>query len=138
MEKSKAYRQKSIDRISSPDQLQDYMRVTNPGVWMVLAAVIVLLAGIFVATVFGRLESTYTARAKIQDGKAVLLIEGEAADEVDEGMTLRIKNEQAKIEDVYWVTQDAVEAVARIDLSDGNYDAEVVMEVISPISFLTN
>ncbi len=138
MEKSKAYRQKSIDRISSPDQLQDYMRVTNPGVWMVLAAVIVLLAGIFVATVFGRLESTYTARAKIQDGKAVLLIEGEAADEVDEGMTLRIKNEQAKIEDVYWVTQDAVEAVARIDLPDGNYDAEVVMEVISPISFLTN
>ena len=101
-------------------------------------AVIVLLAGIFVATVFGRLESTYTARAKIQDGKAVLLIEGEAADEVDEGMTLRIKNEQAKIEDVYWVTQDAVEAVARIDLPDGNYDAEVVMEVISPISFLTN
>ena len=73
-----------------------------------------------------------------QDGKAVLLIEGEAADEVDEGMTLRIKNEQAKIEDVYWVTQDAVEAVARIDLPDGNYDAEVVMEVISPISFLTN
>ncbi len=138
MEKSKAYRQKSIDRISSPDQLQDYMRVTNPGVWMVLAAVIVLLAGIFVVTVFGRLESTYTARAKIQDGKAVLLIEGEAADEVDEGMTLRIKNEQAKIEDVYWVTQDAVEAVARIDLPDGNYDAEVVMEVISPISFLTN
>ena len=138
MEKSKAYRQKSIDRISSPDQLQDYMRVTNPGVWMVLAAVIVLLAGIFVATVFGRLESTYTARAKIQDGKAVLLIEGEAADEVDEGMTLRIKNEQAKIEDVYWVTQDAVEAVARIDLPNGNYDAEVVMEVISPISFLTN
>lgn len=138
MEKSKAYRQKSIDRISSPDQLQDYMRVTNPGVWMVLAAVIVLLAGIFVATVFGRLESTYTARAKIQDGKAVLLIDGEAADEVDEGMTLRIKNEQAKIEDVYWVTQDAVEAVARIDLPDGNYDAEVVMEVISPISFLTN
>ena len=138
MEKSKAYRQKSIDRISSPDQLQDYMRVTNPGVWMVLAAVIVLLAGMFVATVFGRLESTYTARAKIQDGKAVLLIEGEAADEVDEGMTLRIKNEQAKIEDVYWVTQDAVEAVARIDLPDGNYDAEVVMEVISPISFLTN
>ena len=137
MEKSKAYRQKSIDRISSPDQLQDYMRVTNPGVWMVLAAVIVLLAGIFVVTVFGRLESTYTARAKIQDGKAVLLIEGEAADEVDEGMTLRIKNEQAKIEDVYWVTQDAVEAVARIDLPDGNYDAEVVMEVISPISFLT-
>jgi hypothetical protein len=91
------FRKKSVDKVSSPEQLNEYIRVANPGVWMVLAAVIVLLAGIFVATVFGRLESTYTARAKIQDGKAVLLIEGEAADEVDEGMTLRIKNEQAKI-----------------------------------------
>ncbi len=138
MEKSKAFRRKSLDRISSPEQLQDYMRVTNPGVWMVLAAVIVLLAGIFVATVFGRLESTYTADAKIQNGKAVLLIEGEAADVVCEGMTLRIKNKKGTIEDVYWVTQDTAEAVAAIDLPDGNYKAEVVMEVISPISFLTN
>ena len=138
MEKRKALRQKSIDRISSPEQLQDYMRVTNPGVWMVLAAVIILLAGIFVSTIFGRLESTYTARAKIQEGKAVLLVEGSAVDEVDEGMTLRIKNQKGKIEDVYWVAQDTVEAVARINLPDGNYDAEIVMEVVSPISFLTN
>ncbi len=134
----KAYRQKSIERISAPEQLQDYMRVTNPGVWMVLTAVIVLLAGIFVATIFGRLESTYIATAKIQDSKAVLLIEGTAADEVGEGMTLRIKNEEGKIEDVYWITPDTVEAVATIDLPDGSYEAKIVMEVISPISFLTN
>ena len=31
---NKLFRQKSIDRVSSPEQLQDYMRVTNPGVWM--------------------------------------------------------------------------------------------------------
>ncbi len=138
METRKAFRRKSIDRISSPEQLQDYMRVTNPGVWMVLTAVIILLAGIFVTTVFGKLESTYTTRAKIQDGKAVLLIEGNAADEVDEGMTLRIKNREGKIEDVYWVAENTVEVDAKIDLPDGNYDAEIVMEVISPISFLTN
>ena len=31
---NKLFRQKSIDRVLSPEQLQDYMRVTNPGVWM--------------------------------------------------------------------------------------------------------
>ena len=138
MEKNKAYRQKSLDRISSPEQLQDYMRVTNPGVWMVLAAVIVLLAGIFAATVFGKLESTCKVRAHIQNGKAVLMVEGEAADVVDEGMTLRIKDETAKIEDVYWITPESVEAVATINLPDGSYDASIVLEVISPIKFLTN
>lgn len=30
------FRQSSIDRVFSPEQLNDYIRVTNPGVWMVL------------------------------------------------------------------------------------------------------
>lgn len=39
------FRKSSIDRVSSPEQLNDYIRVSNPSVWMILAAVIVLLAG---------------------------------------------------------------------------------------------
>ncbi len=38
------FRKKSLDRISSPEQLTDYLRVTNPGIWIFLAAVVVLLA----------------------------------------------------------------------------------------------
>jgi len=138
MEKKTSYRQKSIDRISAPEQLQEYMRVTSPGVWMVLAAVIVLLVGFFVVSIFGRIERTYTTVAKVQDGKAVLLVEGEAAYEVGEGMTLRVRNVEGKLEDVYWIEADITEAVARINLPDGTYDAVVVMETFSPIHFLTN
>ena len=36
------FRKKSLDRISSPEQLNDYIRVANPGIWMILAAVIIL------------------------------------------------------------------------------------------------
>ena len=32
------FRKKSLDRISSPEQLNDYIRVANPGIWMILAA----------------------------------------------------------------------------------------------------
>ena len=48
MEKSKVFRQTSMDRIQSPEQLNDYLRVTDPSVWVLLAAVIVLLAGVLV------------------------------------------------------------------------------------------
>ena len=41
------FRQKTIDRISSPEQMTDYLRVTNPGIWVILVAVILLLAGVF-------------------------------------------------------------------------------------------
>ena len=29
------FRKKSLDRISSPEQLNDYIRVANPGIWMI-------------------------------------------------------------------------------------------------------
>ncbi|MBR0147438.1 MAG: hypothetical protein IJM25_12360 [Eubacterium sp.] len=47
------FRQKSVDRMSNPEQLNDYIRVTTPSVWLVLAAVFVLLVGIVVWTIFG-------------------------------------------------------------------------------------
>ena len=49
------FREKSLERISEPEQLHDYIRVTSPGVWLVLIAVIVLLAGVLVWGVFGKL-----------------------------------------------------------------------------------
>ena len=51
------FRKKTLERISSPEQLQDYMRVTNPGTWMVLAAVIVLLVGLIVASALFSVET---------------------------------------------------------------------------------
>ena len=35
-----------MERISSPEQLTDYLRVTNLGIWAVLTAVILILVGI--------------------------------------------------------------------------------------------
>ena len=50
------FRQKSMDKITSPEQMNDYIRVSNPSVWMVLAAVIVLLLGVCVWGAFGHLD----------------------------------------------------------------------------------
>ena len=47
------FRQKSMERITSPEQMDDYIRVSNPSVWMILAAVIVLLVGVCVWGIFG-------------------------------------------------------------------------------------
>ena len=50
------FRQKSIDRVSSPEQLNDYIRVTSPRIWLVIAAVLFLLAGMILWGVFGSVE----------------------------------------------------------------------------------
>ena len=50
------FRQKSIDRVSSPEQLNDYIRVTTPTVWLVLLALVILLLGMLAWSIFGTVE----------------------------------------------------------------------------------
>ena len=48
------FRQKNIDKVSSPEKLDDYIRVTTPSVWITLIAILVLLVGAIVRGIFGR------------------------------------------------------------------------------------
>ena len=50
------FRDKSLERISSPDQMDDYIRVTTPSVWIALLALVILLVGILAWTVLGTME----------------------------------------------------------------------------------
>ena len=50
------FREKSVERISSPEDLNDYIRVTTPSVWIVLAAILILLIGMLAWSVFGTVE----------------------------------------------------------------------------------
>ncbi len=47
------FREKNVKRVSSPEQLNDYMRVTSPGIWAIIIAVIMLLAGAVIWGVTG-------------------------------------------------------------------------------------
>jgi len=50
------FRKKNLDKISSPEQLNDYIRVTKPSVWLTLLAVLLLLVGMLVWSVLGTVE----------------------------------------------------------------------------------
>ena len=56
MEKRQIFREKSIERVSSPEQLDDYIKVTTQSVWLILSATIALLAGMIIWGVFGKIE----------------------------------------------------------------------------------
>ena len=87
-EKKTVFRQKTIDRISSPDQLTDYLRVTNPGIWVILAAVILLLAGVFAWSMIGTLETKAEVKVIVEDHTAQVI--GLGAETLKEGMPLRV------------------------------------------------
>ncbi len=53
---SELYRKKSLEQASTPEELNDYIRVTTPSVWMALLAVTILLVGMLVWSVLGTVE----------------------------------------------------------------------------------
>ena len=49
------FKKRSIERISSPEKLDDYIRVTTPSVLLTLVALLLLLAGAILWGIFGEL-----------------------------------------------------------------------------------
>lgn len=143
MEKQ-VFRQKSVERIASPEQLQDYMRVTTPGTWMVLVAVIVLLAGLIVSSALVNVESKITEQAEVAEDGLMLDIMLPMAQKslVTPGMVVRVADREAKI-DMVFQAENEVEVLASLPtdgekLSPGTYDVEIITETVRPISFLFN
>ena len=134
-EKKNIYREKTLERLSTPDQLTDYLKVTNPGVWAILAAVIILLAGVFVWSYAGVLETKSPATVIVKDNTAMVAVED--TKKLDEGDELRVASQQYLISAVVKDEFGRKMGVAEVDLPDGSYEGIVVVEKIHPIKFLT-
>ncbi|MER1992712.1 MAG: hypothetical protein ABS897_01695 [Eubacteriales bacterium] len=152
------FRQKSLNRISSPEELHDYMRVTSPKLWMILGAIAVLLIGFIVYAATAKMENTLPIKANVEifeiDPDAP---EGEQQnnivssrlpvswlDTIKTGMRVRIGSEGGV---VGWIAtldgDDEISLIIDMDkdflpLQSGTYDAELVLESTTPISFLWN
>lgn len=88
--KSSLFREKNLERLESPEKLNDYLRVTSPGVWLVLATVIVLLIGVCIWGVFGTIQATTQAAVVTQDGESTCLVPAAALQGVLENRTVEI------------------------------------------------
>ena len=55
--KNSIFREKNLTQVSSPEQLNDYIRVSTPAVWLVLSAIVLLLIGVALWGCLGRLEA---------------------------------------------------------------------------------
>ena len=126
MEGSSLFRKKSIDRIQSPEQLNDYLRVANPAVWVLLAAILLLLAGVTVWCSFTYIGSYAGGTAQVSNGVMTIRFEDEAvATNVEPGMTVRAGEDTAAVKSVGQDRYGNLFALADTTLSDGQYQVRV-------------
>lgn len=135
-QKSSLFRKESLERIQSPEQLTDYLKVTNPGIWIILFAIIILLAGLFVWSTVGKLETIAGGNAVVKNGTAQIIVTDYDKGSITPGMPVRFDNKEYELYDVRQDEYGRITAYANVSVSDGDYKVKIVTESISPIKFL--
>ena len=129
------FRKKSLDKIKSPENLNDYIRVANPGVWMVLVAVILLLVGACLWGTLGRIETKLPVNVRAENGTVICTVDADKIPSVKVGMTVRVENTEGAITSVDISTG---RITAAVDVTDGTYSAYIITESVRPLSFVLN
>jgi len=155
------FRQKSLERISSPEALHDYMRVTSPRLWMILGAILLLLGGFIAYASTATMENVLPVQIQVLNMNDVPAPEGEGTvtlstiyfnlpvsyqGVVKTGMTVRVGNHRGQTDLITQYSEENEELMMVLvnmeddtfHLPDGTYDGELVLESMSPISFLWN
>lgn len=156
-QEKKLFREKSLERISSPEELNDYVRVANPGVWLLLSGIVILLAGFIVWGIFGSVETTVPGVCVTEKGISTCYVSEEDAARIKQGMKITIEDgseceanyisaRSIEAEDVlseYAMHIGGFEAqqwVHAIEVAgnavEGTYAAKITLEALHPIKFI--
>jgi len=85
------FRKASLDSISSPEQLNDYIKVSNPSIWIVLMAMFILLAVLVVWSITGSLPTSVHAKGVINGGKALGYVGISEAGSIKAGQAVKVQ-----------------------------------------------
>ena len=151
---------KKIKKVDSPEQLNQYIRLSNPGVWIILIAIVVLLIGFCAWGYFGKIDTKISTVAISGDYSSYVYIKEADLIKVKNGMIVEIVNNENKYEIVQIeknpekVTEELSEYARHLGnfqigewvykcklnsrLREGTYGANVVVESIAPMIFVTN
>ena len=152
------FRAKNIERIESPESMNDYLQVTSPGVWLVLSTVIVFLIGVCIWGVFGHIDSTAKVAVVATEDETLCLVPEEALKSAIDNQSIKIEGKDYNLApstldpviisestNVYWLLAGDL-SVGNIvyefplsqQLTEGGYSGTLVTETLSPFSLLLN
>ncbi len=151
------FREKSLEQFSSPEQLNDYIRVTNPSVFLLLIAVIIFLIGVVIWGMTGTIESKIKVNAIVNDGTLTAYVPEKQAEDLDLTSTIAVNGNEYTISTISNVMRAAdalsdgqlaayqlganemVYAVSAMTaLPDGSYTADVIVAKLRPADLILN
>lgn len=107
---SSIFNKKATEKLRNPDDLDKYVRVTSPSVWVVLIACVALLVGLLAWGVFGAVTTNVKTTGVVIGGNAICLLSSENVAEVDVGDVAVVDGQRMTVSDVASIPLSAGEA----------------------------
>lgn len=134
------FRQKSIEKTKSPENLSDYVRVANPGVWLLILSIVVLLVGVCIWGIFGHIDRTADVEVRIENGEATCYLDESLLPNAEIGMKIKIADSEGQITGIGEKNEYGYTCTVQTDnmIKDGLYVGKLVLQSYNPISFILN
>lgn len=142
---------KSQDEVRSQDQLETYLQVANPGIRIFLIAVLILLGGFLIWSIFGNIEDSLKVslvyRESTAEGNlnATAYLSEKDVHEVQKGMKVRTANNTGVVISVSGesvVFHDRELYPVAISLNSGSkkrdHDGVIIIKDFRPIELVFN
>lgn len=150
------FREKSLKRVASPEELDEYIKVTNPGVWLIFACIIIFLTGICAWGYFGTLETGMELFGEAGEGSYTVYARGDQLQQLKEGMEVKYGGAGGQITSLSANPRPAGEVIPEamldkyalgtdtpvypvavsVPLPEGGAEVRVILEQIKPMDLL--
>jgi len=115
------------ERLSSPEDLNDYLRVTSPATWALLAALVLLLGGMVIWSALASFSTSLTGTGIVENGVMTITFDSEKfAGNVEAGSTVKIGSVEETVKSVGIGENGRTFALADTSLSEGTYSVSVI------------
>ena len=156
--KKELFRKKSLEKISSPERTDTYIKAVNVKLWLVAAACMLVIISLLLWGIFGKVEISKRGVTVCQNGEAICFISENDIDSIGEKTSFRINGRSYVLNNISDMPKKAFEtmpeyaahiglydenswvygAVLCTDLDDGIYETEIITKSVSPILLLMN
>lgn len=115
-EKNKIFRESALERLSSPERLDQLMQVVNSMDWVVLGTLSTLIGGVLIWSVVGRVPITIDGRGVFTQPRRVAELEANTSGQIS---SLNIQPGQCVEKDEVLATIDPIELKQQLRLAQG-------------------
>ena len=122
---SSIFNKKATEKLRSPDDLEKYVRVTNPSVWLIVGSCLCLLVGLLIWGIFGAISTSVSTTGTVVNNVPICFLSGQDASHVNVGDMATVDGKNVVVSNVTTVPYSRDEAH---ELVENDYLVSTLMQ----------